>query len=402
MILPCRIHRTSNRVDSLPLALFFAALLALQPAQSRGQDTGGSPFEASGAGWLPAIPLQLTAGVDFGYDDNPVLNTNPEASWFARENVVLTYDRPAGQTDFFLLGVGRFSQFLDVKGQDETAGNVTMALTHNFTTRLSFYASLYGAYQTEPNFQTDVGPENVRAAHFYTTDIFSLTYHWLPRLSTVTSFTFQRTKYEESSIASFQDRVQNTFGEQLQYSLTRRTNLLGNYRYEVINYDTAPNDSTTHYVLGGFDHHLTEHLIVHALGGEAFRSLQNTGSRVDPYLETSLAYTSSNHSLSWTSSYGYESPNSQDVAVRKTLRTGAVLTYGLTSRLSSTTGIFYHHDDDEGTGTQDSFNISVGLRYMIDKHFTFNVNYEHNTQGSLGSTPGYSRNRYFAGLTYTY
>jgi hypothetical protein len=402
MILPCRVHRGRNRVDSLPLALVVAALLFLQPGHTRGQDAAGSTFEAAGLGWLPAIPLQITAGVDTGYDDNATLNTNPEASWFTRENVVLTYDRPGGATEFYLLGIGRFSQFFDVTGRDETAGNVTMALTHNFSTRLSFYASIYAAYQKEPNFQSDVGPENVTSSYFYTSDIFSLTYHWLPRLTTVTSYTFQRTKYDDSTIGSFQDRVQGTFSEQLQYSLTRRTNLVGSYRYEVINYDTAPTDSTTNYILAGFDHHLTEHLVVHLLGGEAFRSLETAGDRADPYVESSVGYTSSNHTLTWTTSYGFESPNTQDVSVRKTLRTGVVLTYRLTSRINSTTGIYYHNDDDEGAGTRNSFELSVGLRYMIDKHFTLNVNYEHNTEGALGSTPGYSRNRYFAGLTYTY
>jgi hypothetical protein len=301
-----------------------------------------------------------------------------------------------------LLGVGRFSQFFDVTGQDETAGNITMALSHYFSTRLSFYASIYGAYQTEPNFQSDVGPENVRSAYFFTNDILALTYNWLPRLTSVTSFTFQRIKYNESSIGAFQDRVQNTFGEQLQYNLTGRTNLVGDYRYEVITYDTAPSDSTTNYVLAGFDHRLTEHLVIHALGGEAFRSLESAGDRVDPYVEGSLGYVSSNHSLTWTTSYGYETPNSQDVSIRKTLRTGVVLTYGLTSRLNSTTGVYYHHDDNSGAGTQDSLDLSVALRYTINKHFTFGVTYAYTTQGSLGATPGYSRNRYFAGLTYTY
>ena len=402
MILPCRIRQARNRVDSLPLALLIVALLALQTAHTRGQDAVASPFEASGAGWLPAIPLQITAGVEAGYDDNPVLSNVPEASWFTRENVVLTYDRPGGATELYLLGVGRFSQFFDVSGQDETAGNVTMGLTHYFSTRLSLYASVYGAYQTEPNFQSDVGPENVRAAYFYTNDILALTYHLTSRLSSVTTYTFQRVKYEESSLGSFQDRFQNTFGEQIQFSLTSRTNLLANYRYEVINYDTAPTDSTTNYVLGGFDHHLTEHLVIHALGGEAFRSVENVGDRADPYMEGSLGYVSSNHSLIWTTSYGFEAPNSQGVSVRQTLRTGVVLNWGLTSRLNSTTGIYYHHDDNSGAGTQDSFDLSVGLRYTINKHFTFGLNYAHTTQGSLGSTPGYSRNRYFAGLTYTY
>ena len=56
----------------------------------------------------------------------------------------------------------------------------------------------------------------------------------------------------------------DTFGETVQFSLTRRTNLVGDYRYQITDYDTAPNDSTTHYLLAGIDHHLTEHLIVHA------------------------------------------------------------------------------------------------------------------------------------------
>ena len=64
-----------------------------------------------------------------------------------------------------------------------------------------------------------------------------------------------------------QDRVENTFGETFQFSLTSRTNLVGEYRFEMINYDTAPNNSTTHYLLAGVNHHLTEHLIVHVRGG---------------------------------------------------------------------------------------------------------------------------------------
>ena len=97
------------------------------------------------------------------------------------------------------------------------------------------------------------------------------------------------------------------------------------------------------------------------------------------------------------------------MSVRQTLRTGLNLTYGLTSRISSTAAVNYHHDENEGSissgaavGPQDSFDLSLGLRYTINKHFVFHVDYDHTTEGSLGSTPGYSRNRYSAGLNYTY
>src|SRR5436190_16846583 len=213
MTLPCRIHEFRDRLNPLPLTFLFAIFfLALQPRDTEGQETTGSSFEEAGVSWLPAIPIQITAGVDTGYDDNVTLNGR--GSSFARENVVLTYDRPGQRTQFYLQGIGRFSQYFDVMGQDDQSGNVTLGLTHNFSSRLSFYASIYAAYQTEPNFRSNVGPENVRAAHFDTTDIFSLTYHWLLRFTTITSCTLERVHYTSSSVGTFQNRLQSTFGEQ--------------------------------------------------------------------------------------------------------------------------------------------------------------------------------------------
>jgi len=406
MILPCRIHRARNRVDSLVFALLFPALLALQAEQTRGQDAGASTFEAAGLGWLPAVPILITAGVDAGYDDNVTLSQSAKSSWFASENVVLTYVRPGERTAFSLLGVGRFTQNFDVPGQNEKSGNVTMSLTHNFSTRLSFYASIYAAYQNEPNFQSNVGPENVRANFFDTRDLFSLTYHWSTRLTSVTSFTFERVKYDQASVGNLQDRVDSTLGEQLVFNLSTRSQLVGEYRYETINYDTAPNDSTTHFLLAGINHNLTEHLIVHLRAGESFRSLENDGDSALPYFEGSVDYASSNHSLSWITSYGFESPTAAGATTTKTLRTGLNLTYRLTSRLNSVAGIYYHHDDNQGgtgsSGTQDSFDLNLGLRYTLNTHFTLHLDYNHTTQGSLGPNSGYSRNRYFAGVTYTY
>src|SRR5262249_13886143 len=248
MSLPCRNPQPRSHSGSLPLPLLFAALfLVLQPGRSWSQDTVGSTFEQAGLGWLPAIPIQINAGLDAGYDDNVGLSTSGQGSVFTRENVVLTYARPGQRTQFFVVGVGRFSQYFDVSGQNETSGNVTMSLTHNFSSRLSFYASLYGTYQNEPNFTSNVGPQNVRTPFFDTVDIFALTYHWTLRFSTVTSYTFERVFYTSSSTANSQNRVQNTFSEQFQFNLSSRTVLVGEYRFETINYDTAPTDSTSHF-----------------------------------------------------------------------------------------------------------------------------------------------------------
>ena len=414
MILPCRIHRARNRADSLALALVLVTCLFAPVREAMSQDAVAAASEAAGLGWLPAVPIRFTAGVDMGYDDHVnggtgSASSSGRSSLFTRENLVLTYARPGERTIVSLIGVGRFEQFLDL-GTDDKNGNVTLSITHNHSTRLSFYASVYAAYETEPDFKSDVGPENVRADHFDTIDIFSVTYQWLPRVSTVTSYTFERVKYADASIGMTSDRVDNTFGETVQFSLTRRTNLVGDYRYLISDYDTAPNDSNTHYLLGGIDHHLTEHLIIHARGGPSLRSLKNDGDSTSPYFEGSLEYIMSNHSLNWTTSYGFEAPTEANASVRKTLRTGLVLTYNLTSRLSSTTAVYFHHDENQtsassGTGSagsQDTLDLSLGLGYTINTRLALHANYSYTSQSSLGGTPGYTRNSYSAGLTYTY
>jgi Putative beta-barrel porin 2 len=416
MIWPCRIHRARNTVDSLPLALLFAASLLAPFAEAMGQYAAGSTSEEAGVSWFPSVPLQITAGVDIGYDDHVLggsatTSSSGQGSFFARENLVLSYDRPGGRTEVRLVAVGRFSQFFDA-GTDDKNGTVTLSLTHNFSTRLSFRADIYAAYQTEPDFASDVGPENVRADHFDTNDIFSVTYHWLPRVSTVTSYTFERVKYAQATSdtdTASQDRLVNTFAQRLQFSLTGRTNLVGEYRVEIVDYDTAPRDSTTHFALAGIDHSLTEHLKFNVLGGESFRSPENGEDSMNPNVQTTVAYTGSNYSLIWTTSYGFEESNLQNASARTTIRTGVRLTCDLTSRIHSTTAIFYHHDENEGgssgtspVGSQDSLRFTLGLRYTINNRFAMHVDYEHTMQSSQGSTQGYSRNQYSAGLSFTY
>jgi opacity protein-like surface antigen len=403
MILPCRIYQACNRnrVDPLAFALLFAVSFLAPVGEAMGQASVTSASEAAGFGWLPAVPVQITAGMDMGYDDNPNITASGQGSVFARENIVLTYARPSERTQVSLIGVGRFEQFFDL-GTDDKNGNITLSIAHNSSTRLLFYANIYAAYETDPDFKSDVGPENVRADHFNTIDIFAVTYHWLPRLSSITSYTFQRVKYADSSIGAQQDRIDNTFSETLQFSLTSRTNLVADYRYEITDYDMAPLNSTTHSLLAGIDHHLTEHLVVHARGGPSFRSLDNDGDSISPYVEGSLEYVRSNHSLSWTTSYGFEAPNEPNVSTRKTFRTGVNLTYNLTSRLSSTTSVYFHHDDNQGAGTQDTFELLFGLTYTITRRLALHANYIHTSQSSSETIPGYSRNSYSAGLTYTY
>ena len=405
MILPRRTRQQATALAPYLVVVVLTSALLLSPFQARAQNVYASTSKDAGAIWRSAIPIQILAGVDGGYDDNVTLMSNAQGSPFTRENLVMTYNFPSARTQFYVIGVGRFTQFLELTGQDDMSGNITLGFTHNFSQRFSFYASVFASYQKEPNFNSNIGPENVRAAHFDTTDIFALTYYWLPRLSSITSYTFSRVNYAQESIGNSQDRFDNIIAERLQFSPTSRTNVSAQYRAQITDYDTAPLDSTTHYLLLGVDHHLTEHLVIRADGGESIRCLQSQGNSSSPYFAGSLDYLSSNHTLSWVTEYGFEAPSAEDVSIRKTWRTGVLLTYELTSRLGSTASLFYNHDQNQGgtlSGTQDALDFTIGFRYLISRGLIFHVDYSHSSETSLESMPAYSRNSYSVGLSYTY
>ena len=381
---------------------------------------GGRGGGGGGGGGGSYVPLGITAGVNLGFDNN-VLGSNANTGGNGRgslsvaENLVLTYDRPTvpGEpTDVHLIGVAHFTQYPNV-GSDDQDLSLTLGLTHNFSTRLSLFADVYVAYQTEPNFQSNVGPTNVRANHLQTSNIFSLSYHWLPRLASITSFTLERIQYAQTTttttaIGLAQNRFQYTLAEGLQFSLTTRTNLNLQYRYLIVDYDSAPRDSTTHFALVGFDHSFTEQLLINVLGGASFRSFKDDGDTIDPYVAVNVNYRGSNHSLSWITTYGVEQSTEAFAMGNTTFRTGLNATYRLTSRLHARGGVYYNHSDNQGSsgtaaaGTQSALQFTLGATYTINKRWAVNANSTYSAQPSSGGQRGYSRNSYFAGVTYRY
>ena len=158
-------------------------------------------------------------------------------------------------------------------------------------------------------------------------------------------------------------------------------------------------------------------------GGETFRSIDTGTDTIDPYFEGSLTYTGGRSSLRWTASYGVEDPSVDGAVSSLTLRTGLAFSYNLSARISATAAVYYNKADNQGMinqgmissatgsiGTQDSFDLSLGLRYTINQHFAVHLDYSHSSVTSPGSTPvstpglasSYSRNSFSAGLSFSF
>src|SRR5262245_27134740 len=113
MILPCRTRKIRRFIDSLSLGFLSMAFSLTLHHQAMAQDGagagaggggGGRAGAAAGGGGGSYVPLEITAGVNVGFDNN-VLGSNATTGRGGRgsisvgENLVLTYDRFAKPTE---------------------------------------------------------------------------------------------------------------------------------------------------------------------------------------------------------------------------------------------------------------------------------------------------------------
>ena len=124
----------------------------------------------------------------------------------------------------------------------------------------------------------------------------------------------------------------------------------------------------------------------------------------------------------WTTRYSIEESDVQTSAGRETFRTNLLLNYAMTARISASLGLSYSHGDNGtsnqissralgGSSTETTFDITPSVRYAITQRCAVNVGYNYTDVGRgsnstalnpLQSFGSYTRNRYFAGITYSF
>ncbi len=358
---------------------------------------------------LSSLPLQVYASLAEGYDDNFRATAKAEGSWFTNGRVSLSYALAQEAMGLSIVAGGGAVAYTR---QTDADGFLDLALNYASSHHLRFDLDLSGGYQAEPDFGSDVGPSARTGNFFHTSDNLAATYQWSREWSSVSSYSFRLIRYDNSQTAAVTDRQEHTFGEQLRYQLSRPVVLVGEYRFELIDYVTAPRDSETNFILAGLDTQLSRRLKAGMRAGSTFRHLDSSGNTTDPHFEGSLDYAAGRDStLRLTTSYSVEETGLQTAVSRTTFRTGLQLIYGLTSRIRSTLSVDYHHDEDDQqnpTGSlspafsEDAFAVSLGLSYQINRSLTANLNIDRSDVISDQPATEYSRNRCSVGLGFTF
>jgi len=352
--------------------------------------------------------LTLSTSVVGGYNDNvnaatgaSTSSTGGSGSLYTSDYASLSYTFGTPRTKVSLTTGGGVTYYFDqpAAGYNPT-GYLGLSLTHKPSERMTLSLSVFASYQSQPDLSTNLGSNQQLGSFIHSTDTISLAYSWTPRFSTVTSYTLDLLNYF-SSAGSLQNRMEHTFGEQFRYLLWPTTAGVAEYRYKIIDYESAPLDSTTNFLLAGLDHTFTPRLNGTFRGGVELRSSESNGFQASPYFQSALTYILHNGFVIWTNSYSIEESDTVGVSSAPAFRTGLTLNYGLTRRLSGNLALFYVSGGNQSGGTSSSsgntIDISPSLRYLITRRLSANAGYHH-TSGSGSS----SQNNYFAGLSFSF
>jgi opacity protein-like surface antigen len=362
--------------------------------------------------------IQLSASLTGGYDDN--VNTTPTGSpsWFASPGAVLTYQFGNPRLAIDLVTGGGITYYFEHPGGRDYDPNLylRLSLAYKASERLTFDLSAFAAYQAQPDLTSALSANRFLGNFFRTEDTISAHYRWTPRFSTITSYNFSAVEYENSASSSG-DRFENQLGEELRYLLFPTTTATAGYRIDSANYQTTGHNRLNQILTAGVDQTFGPHLIGIFRGGLQVRSGQTL-----PYVEAGLHYSlepggtryGTGTYVIWTNRYSIEESGTGAGSGRETFRTNLLLNYRITARISANLTLSYQH----GTGAQEIgfnsggaenvFDISPGVSYAITRSLSINAGYRHTKldQGSSSAIAsqslGYTRNRYFAGLTYTF
>lgn len=392
---------------ALPLCLTLVALFGLAITSASAQGLLG--IGRFGSEVTESSPLRVAVGAQAGYDSN--VNTAPKKdkqdSYYTGGGVGVFYALANERTRLDLGGNFAVLWYDDPPDEDSLFYNtrLTANLGHTIDRRLKITNNGMIAYEVEPDYLIGASSALRNGQYLYWYDRTAVWYDVTPRLSSETSYAVHGVNYESNDLSRTEDRIGHIFGELLRYALNDTTGVRLEYRYGILDYQEAPYDSNSHYVLAGIDHQLSEYATATFMGGAENREYDIGGDSFwKPYGEAAVRYQfSEDTSVRWMARYGLEDNEVFGFRDRISFRTGLNFTHRIADRLTANAGAAYVRSrfESEGGGdiVDDAISLHAGLTYELMQNLSLNAGYYFTTYSSDDDYRNYDRHRVVVGAT---
>ena len=361
------------------------------------------------------IPFQITVGSEFGYDRTKYSGSDDAvSSTFLRGGIGLAYGKKTPTTQYDITAdIGVLRYFDEVPGVEDTnyTGRFAFNIAHSFSPRLSVNNNFYVTYEVEPNYSIGAVTGQRGEPYIYGYENFALSYAWSKRFSTTSSYTFSGVYYDDA-IESHDNRATHTFAQEVKYSLSEITKLIGEYRFSYTKFERATDlDAYSHFLLVGIETALSKRLQVSARGGVELRETDRNGSDMAPYIEAALRYAvNRDTSVRWYHSLGFDNNDIGASANRYTYRTGITGSHQFSEKLTGTAGINYafskfegnNGQGDSGNATEHDVDANIGVAYRLFKNVNLTASYAYTVVNTKDKERDSNRQRIAVGVNATF
>lgn len=398
----------------IKLAMLILAVAALSPAALRAQ--GLVAVQNYSADFKNEEPLTFSITGNTGYDvlkyKVPTASLSDIDSWYMQAGAGTSYTHADQTTPYSFSLEGSVLEYVNgvpVYGSTFYNGRATVNFEHQFSERLKMSNNFYVTYGTNPNSAFGYGATSAlwNGQFLYGYNNFNVSYAWTPRFSTTSSYTFDGIAYEQSAVATSQDRYSHLLAQQFAYKIGQRTSLTAEYRYRMTDYTKSQfQNYHSHFALVGVDHAWSENMSTSVRGGaELFEN--GRGRQTKPYAEGALNYAVAKQTqLRWFAMLGFNGALLGSYSSSYGVNTGVQINQQVSKRFSVNGGASYAHSVLSGgttpDQTQDSVFLNAGIGYQLMDNFNLNANYSFSTQLSNNALVEFNRNLISVGATATF
>lgn len=392
-------------------------------------DFGKVPVKMTqGEGRFVEPTFRVAVSLSNGYDNNvfsasektrpgqPV--SNPQGSFMTRGGVTTSMQMANARTSMIMdLTVGALYYWDAPKASVDSApkesdinGSFNLVLSHQVSPRMRFSSAANIAYLSGPDTTRRYTPiDGGDTSPYYNGNIrLEMEYRWRPRLSTSHFYNLAGTIYEAPTSTSG-NSLYHTFGNSVNYQLSPRTTLVAEYRYEISTLENQDLETSSHYLLAGFNYALSNRLNMTLRVGEQLRSSSNlAGTASSPHFEGSLSYIYGNNSvISWSNWYGLEA-SSYSASEEYVYRTGLIINHALTARISALASMDYSYRKLDGMNLsyggekKQTVNLTLGLQYVVSRPLKLSLTYTRTQLLSDDEYEEYSGDKIFMDAAYAF
>ncbi len=353
---------------------------------------------------------QWYAYLENGFDSN--VNTAPgdaaKDSYFVGGGLGTYYARVTRDTRFDVRA--RFGARYDENAPSGVEnwiyqGRMLSDLEHQLTERLLISNQTGVRYDAEPDFLSAESTGFRTDQYVFAYNRLAFGYRWAKLFETDTYYRVSTIQYEGGWLGQQEDRWRHLLGQRFRFLRNERQAVILEYRYGQTNFQTAPNDSHSHYFVGGMDFEVSPETKASALMGTENRSFERFSGQWQPYAEASLQSQWSDLTrLRWGARLGYEDAEIGGFQSRYSFRTGLAIDRDFHDRLNASLGFFYLHSDLNAGGqdldgyTEDAVMLQLALRYALLDRLELFLGYEFTQYDSRDSLRNYDRHRVRLGL----